>query len=71
MATLYDLEKQLAALKDQRSSGVAKVSYGGRSVEYRSVADIDRAIAILGDEVSKITGQAKKKTLKTYASKGL
>jgi hypothetical protein len=35
MATLAELEARLAALKAQRDSALARVSYDGRSVEYR------------------------------------
>lgn len=71
MATLSDIESQLEALKKQRSSGVAKISYAGKSIEYRNLADIDKAIFKLEDEIKQAAGLKKSRTLKTYASKGL
>jgi predicted amidohydrolase len=41
------LVRDRAALKAQRDSAVARVSYDGRSVEYRGTAEIARAIAEL------------------------
>ena len=47
MVTASELETRLEALKAQRDSAVARVSYDGRSVEYRGTAEIARAIADL------------------------
>ena len=44
MPTLSELCNRRDALSAQRSSGVARVSYDGKTVDYRSVAEIDRAI---------------------------
>ena len=48
MATISELRTRREALAVQRSSGVARVSYDGKTVDYRSVAEIDRAIEALG-----------------------
>lgn len=71
MATLYELNQQLTALKDQRSSGVAKVSYSGRTVEYRSLLEIDKAIFRLQEEIKTADGKKKSRQIKTNSSKGL
>lgn len=71
MATLYELNKQISDLKEQRSSGVAKVSYSGRTVEYRSLAEIDKAIFKIQEEINSTGGKKKSRQLKTYSSKGL
>ena len=47
MATVAELEARLEALKAQRDSAVARVSYDDRSVEYRGTAEITHAIADL------------------------
>jgi hypothetical protein len=47
MATVVELEARLEALKAQRDSAVARVSYDGRTVEYRGTAEIVRAIVDL------------------------
>ena len=44
MPTPTDLRARRDALLAQRSSGIARVSYDGKTVEYRSLADIDRAL---------------------------
>jgi hypothetical protein len=51
MATLLELQARLEALKAQRDSAVARVSYDGRTVEYRGTAEIARAIAELEKEL--------------------
>ena len=51
MATIADLRARREALSTQRSSGVARVSYDGKTVDYRSVAEIDRAIEALDREI--------------------
>jgi hypothetical protein len=56
MTTVAELEACLEALKAQRDSAVARVSYEGRMVEYRGRADIARAIAELGRELQVAQG---------------
>ncbi len=51
MATLTELQARLEALKAQRDSAVARVSYDGRTVEYRGTAEINSAIADLEREL--------------------
>jgi hypothetical protein len=58
MATVVELEARLEALKAQRDSPVARVSYGGRMVEYRGTAEIARAIAELEPELQAAQGTA-------------
>jgi hypothetical protein len=47
MPTLSELCTRRDVLSAQRSSGAARVSYDGKMVDYRSVAEIDRAIEAL------------------------
>lgn len=47
MANLNELNQRLETLKTQAHSPVARVSYDGRSVEYRGHAEIAAAIADL------------------------
>jgi hypothetical protein len=42
MATVAELEARLETLKAQRDSTVARVSYDGRTVEYRGTTEIAR-----------------------------
>jgi gpW len=71
MATVTELEARLEALKLQRDSAVARVSYDGRSVEYRGTAEIARAIAELERELQAVQGKTPVRQIRVYTSKGL
>lgn len=59
------------ALILQRASGVARISYDGKTVEYRSVAEIDRAIEALDREIASAEGRRMVRHIRVMASKGL
>jgi hypothetical protein len=71
MATVTELEERLKALKAQRDSAVARVSYDGRTVEYRGTAEIARAIAELERKLQMLQGEAPVRQIRIYTSKGL
>jgi hypothetical protein len=71
MAAVEELESRLEALKAQRDSAVALVSYDGRSVEYRGTAEIARAIAELERELQSAQGSTPVRQIRIYTSKGL
>ena len=71
MATVAELEARLEALKAQRDSAVARVSYDGRSVDYRGTAEIARAIADLERELAALQGKSPLRQIRVYTSKGL
>ena len=71
MATVAELEARLEALKAQRDSAVARVSYDGRSVEYRGTAEISSAIAELERELQALQETAPVRQIRVYTSKGL
>jgi hypothetical protein len=71
MATIADLRARREGLSTQRSSGVARVSYDGRSVDYRSVAEIDRAIEVLDREIAALEGRRIVRQVRITTSKGL
>ena len=71
MATVAELEARLEALKAQRDSAVARVSYDGRSVEYRGTAEISSAIAELERKLQTLQGKAPVRQIRIYTSKGL
>jgi hypothetical protein len=71
MATVQELEARLEALKAQRDSAVARVSYDGRSVEYRGTAEIARAITDLERELQALQGGTPVRQIRVYTSKGL
>jgi hypothetical protein len=71
VATVAELEARLEALKAQRDSAVARVSYDGRWVEYRGTAEIARAIAELEKELQALQGKAPVRQIRIHTSKGL
>jgi hypothetical protein len=71
MATLAELKSRREALTAQRASGVARVSCDRRTVEYRSMAEIDRAIAALDREIAAAEGRPIVRQLRVTTSKGL
>jgi hypothetical protein len=71
MATITELRARREALLAQRSSGVARVSYDGRTVDYRSLAEIDRAIEALEREIAAGEGRAIVRQVRVTTSKGL
>ncbi len=71
MPTLSELRIRRDALSAQRSSGVARVSYDGKTVEYRSVAEIDRAIEALDREIAAAEGRRIVRHVRVTTAKGL
>ncbi len=71
MPTVAELKSRREALTAQRASGVARVSYDGRTVEYRSMAEIDRAIEALDREIAVAEGRPIVRQLRVTTSKGL
>ena len=71
MPTLTDLRTRREALSAQRASGVARVSYDGKTVDYRSVSEIDRAIEALDREIATLEGRRIVRQVRITTSKGL
>ena len=71
MATITDLRARREALAAQRSSGVARVSYDGKTVDYRSVAEVDRAIEALDREIATAEGRRIVRQVRVTTTKGL
>ncbi len=71
MATLAELKTRREALAASRASGVARVSYDGKTVEYRSLAEIDRAIDVLDHEIATLEGRRVIRQVRVSTSKGL
>ena len=71
MATTRRVAVPPEALAAQRSSGVARVSYDGKTVDYRSVAEIDRAIEALDREIGAAEGRRIVRQVRVTTSKGL
>ena len=56
MTTAEQIAAQIATLEGLRANGFARVSYEGHTVEYRSLAEIDRAIATLRTSLANVRG---------------
>ncbi len=71
MASIAELKSRREALSASRASGVARVSYDGRTVDYRSIAEIDRAIEALDREIATAEGRRIVRQVRVTATKGL
>ena len=71
MPTIAELKTRREALAASRSSGVARVSYDGKTVDYRSLAEIDRAIEVLDREIAAGEGRKIIRQVRVITSKGL
>ena len=71
MADLATLKLRRESLTSQRASGVARVSYDGKTVDYRSIAEIDRAIEALDREIAAAEGRRMVRRVRVTATKGL
>lgn len=71
MPTLADLRVRRETLSSQRASGVARVSYDGKTVDYRSLAEIDRAIEALDREIAMAEGRRIVRQVRVTTAKGL
>ena len=71
MTTATDLRARREALSAQRASGVARVSYDGKTVEYRSVAEIDRGIEALDRDIAAAEGRRIVRQVRVTTAKGL
>jgi len=71
MTTTADLRFRRETLATQRSSGVARVSYDGKTVDYRSIVEIDRAIEVLDREIATAEGRRIIRQVRVITTKGL
>jgi hypothetical protein len=71
MASIADLKARREGLAISRTSGVARVSYDGRTVDYRSLAEIDRAIEALDREIAAAEGRPIVRQVRVSTTKGL
>ena len=71
MPTIAELKTRRETLSTQRSSGVARVSYDGKTVDYRSLAEIDRAIEVLDRDIAVAEGRKIIRQVRVITTKGL
>jgi hypothetical protein len=53
------------------ASGEHRVTYDGKSVEYRSVTDLKTAIAEVESQIARAAGKRKSRQIRITTSKGL
>ena len=63
--------EHLQALREALSSGEHRVTYEGKSIEYRSVADLKAAIAEVEATIARESGVAKSRQIRVTTSKAL
>jgi hypothetical protein len=71
MASLVDLKARREALSTSRASGISRVSYDGKTVDYRSLAEIGRAIEALDREIAVAEGRSIVRQVRVISTKGL
>jgi roadblock/LC7 domain-containing protein len=64
-------EQHLQALREAVASGEHRVTYDGKSVEYRSVVDLKAAIAEVESQIARAAGKRKSRQIRISTSKGL
>ncbi len=64
-------EQHLQALREALASGEHRVTYDGKSVEYRSVVDLKAAIAEVEAQIARAAGKRKSRQIRISTSKGL
>lgn len=63
--------EHLQALREALASGEHRVTYDGKSIEYRSVADLKSAIAEIEATIARESGAAKSRQIRVTTSKAL
>ncbi len=63
--------EQRDALKQAIASGVLRLSYDGKTVEYRSMADLKAALNEVETALARDSGKTQTRQIKIYAEKDL
>ena len=63
--------EHLQALREALASGEHRVTYEGKSIEYRSVADLKAAIAEVEASIARDSGSPKARQIRITTSKAL
>ena len=61
MADLSTLKQRRDALEEAIASGVTSISVDGQSTTFASLADLQRVLNRINDEIAACTGQSKKR----------
>ena len=62
---------QRDALRQAIASGVLRISYEGKSVEYRSMAELKAALSEVEAGLAKDSGKAQTRRIRIYSQKDL
>ncbi|MGX9966076.1 phage head-tail joining protein [Roseomonas sp. F4] len=72
MASLADLEAEREAIKRAMSQGVESATYLGRTVKYRSIAEMDLVLKRLDRDIAALTqGRRPIRQMRFVCGKGL
>ena len=63
-------EAQLQALETALAKGERRVSFGDKTVEYRSVEELQAAIRTVEAEIARNTGASPKRQIRVTTAKG-
>lgn len=63
-------DQQLQALRDALATGVRRVRFGDREIEYRTVDELKQAIAAAEADVAKGSGAAPVRQIRVQTQKG-
>jgi hypothetical protein len=63
-------QTQLEALEAALASGMLRVSFEGRSVEYRSVEELKKAIAEVKSALAADPARPRSRVIRTHTAKG-
>ena len=64
-------EEHAQALREALATGEHRVSYDGKSIEYRSVSDLKAALAEVESALARQLGIAKSRQIRMLTAKGL
>lgn len=71
MATLAELQARKTALEKAQFNGTRTVQHGDKSITYRSQAEIDRAMASLNEQITRLQGKRKTRHVRFATGRGL
>ncbi len=63
--------QQRDALRQAIASGVLRLTYDGKTVEYRSMQELKNALAEVENGLAKDSGKPNTRRIRIYADKGL
>jgi len=63
-------EQQLQTLRDALATGVRRVRFGDREIEYRTVDELKQAIAVAEADVANSSGAGRVRQIRVQTEKG-